>query len=108
MTRFALATVVGSARRLLAVTIAVVAITGTAYLGSHKLSKHGDYAYGSCGFQSGVQIVRSGDFCGPPTRGAWQVPLALVIAVLGLGAAVAVAGRPWRPTHEDMLSGLDV
>jgi len=105
MTRFTLAAVIGSTRRLLAVVIAVLAIAGTAYLGSHKLSNPDHYAYGSCGYQGLIQMPAPHN-CSPPTRAAWQIPLAVVIAVIGIGAAVAVAKPRQRPAHEGLLSGL--
>jgi len=109
MRRFALAAVIGSARRLLAVVIAVLAIAGTAYLSSHRLSNPDHYAYGSCGDQGPIQLVHAGySYCSPPTRAAWQIPLAVVIAILGSGAAIAVASRPCRPRHEGVLRGLDL
>ena len=109
MMRFALAAVIGSTRRLLAVIIAVLAIAGTAYLISHKLSNPDHYAYGSCGDQGPIQLFHAGDsYCSQPTRATWQIPLAVVIAILGSGAAIAVASRPWRPRHESVLSGLDL
>ena len=97
MKGFALAAVVG-VRQLLALIIAVMAIAGAAYLSSHKLDRHGDYAYGSCPPHFGTTLIsRSGPLCGPPTRGAWQIPLALLIGAVGLGAAILVMPkRPWR------------
>jgi hypothetical protein len=90
MKRFVVAAVVGSIRRLLAIVIAVLAIAGTAYLGSHKLSNPDHYQYGGCPWYGVVShgFPRS---CSPPTRAAWQIPLA--IAVFGLGAAVVVTDR---------------
>jgi len=98
MKRFVLAGVIGSVRQLLAVFIAVLAVAGAAYLSSHKLDKHGDYAYGYCPPHFGTTLItKSGPLCGPPTRGAWQIPLAVALAAFGLGAAAAVASdRHWR------------
>jgi hypothetical protein len=92
MKRFVVAAVVGSIRRLLAIVIAVLAIAGTAYLGSHKLSNPDHYQYGGCPWYGVVShgFLRS---CSPPTRAAWQIPLAAAIAVFGLGAAAAVTER---------------
>lgn len=91
-----LAAVIGSVRQVLAIVIAVLAIAGAAYLGTHKLSNPDHYQYGLCSFSS----VTNHGFpppCRPPTRYAWQIPLAVVIAAFGLGAAVAVTSkRPRR------------
>lgn len=97
MKEFVVAAVVG-ARQLLALVIALAAIGGAAYLGSHKLDKHGDYAYGSCPPHFGTTLITSsGPYCGPPTRGAWQSPVAILLGAFGLGAAVLVlGGRRWR------------
>jgi hypothetical protein len=90
MKRIVLAGVVGSTRQLLAIVIAVAAIAGAGYLVSHKLSNPDHYAYGGCPFQ-GIDhgFPRP---CRPPTRAPWQIPLAIVIAVGGLGVAVVVVG----------------
>ena len=99
MTRFGLSAVIGSVRQMLAVVIALLAIAGAVYLVSHKLSNPDHYAYGSCfhgpfGITHGIIQFHG---CNPPTRAVWQIPLAAVLAILGLGAAVVVAGeRPRR------------
>ena len=90
-------------RRLLATVFAVLAIAGTAYLVSHKLSNPDDYRYGSCPFHFAMEPLP----CSPPTRAAWQIPLAIVIAVGGLGAALVVAGeRPRRRAPESEAGAL--
>ena len=105
MTRFALASVVGSMRQLLAVMVAVLAVSGTAYLVSHKLSNPDHYSAvgrGLCNRPSYGELMGGPPPCSPPTRAAWQIPIAIVIAAVGLGAAVKVAGerRPWRHVRD--------
>ena len=98
MKGFALAGVIGSMRQALAIVIALLAIAGTAYLVTHKLSNPDGYQYGICTWYGQVLHgpLRA---CGPPTRAAWQIPLAVVIGLGGLGAAVTVTRRrPSRPT----------
>jgi hypothetical protein len=96
MERFSLAAVVGSMRQALAVFIVLVTVALTGFLVSHKLSNPDHYAYGFCP----DPIVGSHGYpppCRPPTQFAWQLPLAVVIALGGLGAAVAVTSRrSWR------------
>ncbi len=100
MKRFLLAAFVGSARQLLAVFIAVLAVAGTAYLGSHKLSNPYHYQHGFCPDEGFVNHFGPPP-CRPPARAAWQIPLAVAIATLGVGAAVMVAGeRPSRHARD--------
>ena len=92
--------VVESVRQVLAVFIVLLAIAGAAYLGSHKLSNPSHYQYGECFHPAGLYhgpIQTLG--CMPPTRAAWQIPLAIVIGVGGLGAAILITRRPGRPQH---------
>jgi hypothetical protein len=92
-----LAKFIGSARQVLAVFVALVAIAGAAYLVSHKLSKHGDYAYGYCPPHFGTTLITVQSPCRLPTRAFWQIPLAIVIGVGGLGAAALITSRPRSP-----------
>ncbi len=97
MKAFVPATVVGSIRQALAIVIALLTIAGTAYLVTRKLSNPDGYQYGVCPWYGQISHgpLRT---CGPPTRAAWQIPLAVVIGLGGLGAAVAVTSRrPSRP-----------
>ena len=108
MKQFTLGAVLGSVRQLLAIIIAVLSIAGAAYLGSHELSNPDHYAYGGCPSQA---FVNHGWLlpCRPPTRSAWQTPLAITIAALGLGAAVKIAGgRPRRYVREGGIGGLNL
>jgi hypothetical protein len=94
MKGFALAAVTGSLRQVLAIVIAVASIAGTAYLVTHKLSNPDNYRYGGCYHAFVTQEPLP---CRHPTRTAWQIPLAVVVAIGGLGAAVLVTSRrPWR------------
>jgi hypothetical protein len=95
MTRFALAVVIGSMRNLLAIIIAVLAIAGAAYLGTHEVG----FPVHQAACYSGPRL--STPSCRQPTYAAWHMPLAIVLAALGLGAAAAVATeRPWRHAHD--------
>jgi hypothetical protein len=98
MERFSLGVVVGSARQALAIFIVLVTVALTAFLVSHKLSNPDHYQVGGCPFP--VTIVHGpiqGFSCRPPSRAAWQIPLAIVIALGGLGAAAALTSRrSWR------------
>ena len=91
MKGFVLAAVLHSLRQALAIVLAGLAVAGTAYLGSHKLSNPDHYRYGGC-----YRTFFTHGFpprCNPPTRAAWQIPLAIAIGVVGLGSALAVAGK---------------
>ena len=92
-------------RQLLAIVIAVLAVSGTAYLVSHKLSNPDHYSAaggGVCADQVYIMSpVQGGRPCRPPTRAAWQIPLAILIAAVGSGAAVKAAGkRPWHVSRD--------
>jgi hypothetical protein len=93
-----LAAVIGSARQLLAIVVALLAIAGAAYYGTHEV---GFPVHQAACYHSNPRI-RHGNIpsCRQPSPAAWQIPLAVVLAGLGLGAAVAVAGgRPCRQAH---------
>jgi|tagenome__1003787_1003787.scaffolds.fasta_scaffold20880924_3 hypothetical protein len=85
-------------RQVFAIVIAVLAIAGTAYLVSNRLSNpdhYQPYGGGVCADQVYIMSpVQGGRPCRPPTRATWQVPLAVAIAILGLGAAVKVDAAP--------------
>jgi hypothetical protein len=96
MKRLALGAVVDSARWLLAFSIAVLAFAGSSYLVGRQLNNPDHYKYGVCPWygQALHGPLRS---CRLPTRATWQIPLAVVILLGGLGTAVLVAGeRPRR------------
>jgi hypothetical protein len=100
MRRFVLEAVVGWARRLFAVITAVLAVAGASYFVGHKLSNPDHYQrWGICSTPTTVihvTIIRQFS-CSPPTRYAWQIPLALVILFGGLGVAVVISGDRLRP-----------
>jgi hypothetical protein len=95
MTGFALAAVIRSVRQVLAIFVVVVAIAGAGYLGIHKLGAPQNYAFGRCSYPQGVYHGPI-PTCRPPTRLAWQLPVAVVVALGGLGAAVALGGSTER------------
>jgi hypothetical protein len=92
MKRFALAAVLGSMRQLLAITIALLAVAGAFYLSGHKLNNPDHYRFAGCPSQ-GFVYHDVPPPCMPPTRAAWQIPLAVMVTLIGLGAAVTVAGE---------------
>ena len=96
MRRFVIATVVDATRSILATVIALLAIGGAVYIGVHPF---GRFAYG-CGDTGNSSLVCL--ILYHPTRLAWQVPVAVVVGLVGLGLAAAVAywrraRRPERP-----------
>lgn len=105
MTGSVLEAVVGSARQMIAVVIALLSIAGAGYLLSHKLNNPDHFVYytyrplpgyragqGYCGrFPTGGITHGIPGHCEPPTRAAWQIPLAVVLVLAGLGA-VGVVG----------------
>src|SRR4051794_4489756 len=106
MARFAFAVVVGSVRNLLAIIIAVLAIAGAAYPGTHEVGfpVHQTACYSNPRLHTPRLHTPS---CRQPTYAAWQIPLAILLAALGLGAAAAVASdRPWRQAHDRTADGV--
>jgi hypothetical protein len=71
-------------RRAAAAALAVVALGSAIYFGSLRLETHGDYPACQRRFQTAFGN------CGPDSRGFWQFLLAIVIAALGLAAAIRV------------------
>ena len=92
MKALVLAAVIGSIRRLLAITIAVLTVAAAYYFGTHKLSNPDHYQYGGCPSYNVVVHSRP-PTCLPPTLAGWQIPLAILIGAVGLGAAAAVSGQ---------------
>jgi hypothetical protein len=70
-----------------AIVLAVVAVAAAVVLGSLRLNPHGA---GSMNM-GGLNGVNAGQVAWTAERASWQTPVAIVIAVLGLGAAVGVA-----------------
>jgi hypothetical protein len=70
--------------------LAAVAVAAAVVLGSLPLNPHGHEFLNMGGLDGhihGPAVIWTG------ARAAWQIPVAVVIAVLGIGAAVAVANR---------------
>ena len=84
MTRFVLATSASSARQLLAIAIALAAIGWGGYLGSHPLNRvRGCWDSGFC--RTGTPALSS--------RFVWQIPVAVLLGLAGVGSALVVTGR---------------
>jgi hypothetical protein len=91
MGRYVLASGIRAVRSALAICIALVAIAGATYLGTHRFNNPYHYDYGDCVAPQGIfHGYRS---CSRPSLFAWQIPLALVIGVGGVGVAVALTSR---------------
>ena len=73
-------------RYAIPVALALVALVAAALIGSLHLSTAGNYP--DC-----LHLSLVSPSCHAPSRGTWQIPLALAIAAIGLGAAVAVWKR---------------
>ena len=111
MKRFVLAAVVGSLRWAVAVVIALVALAGATDLVSHRLSNPDHYhaliSDGGPGcVYPGPHVLNWGiqqPTCSPPTRAAWQIPLAVLLAAVALGAVLAGADeRPRRRSSPEL------
>jgi hypothetical protein len=98
MKGFVLVAVIGSMRRALAVVVVLVALPAAIYVGSHKLSNPDNYhalrSEGGPGCVYTRQRVPPtlspfGPTCSRPTRAAWQIPLAVLLAAVALGAVLA-------------------
>jgi hypothetical protein len=95
MKRFGLAAVIGSVRQALAIFILLATAPAASFLVSHRLSNPDHWAYGGCPHPD--YIIHAYSPCRPPSQFAWQIPLAVVIALGGLGAAAAATSkRSWR------------
>jgi hypothetical protein len=75
-------------RKAAALTLGVVALGGAAYLGSVHLDAHGNYPI-CLEYQDG--LLRPP--CAASTRSGWQLPVAVLIAALGVVGAVGVLKR---------------
>ena len=84
-------------RRAAAAALAVVALGSATYFGSLRLDTHGDYP--AC--QRSWQALD----CGPDSRGFWQFLVAIVIAALGLAAAIRVLERSDRDPVQRAVAG---
>ena len=104
MKGFAFSAVLGSMGRALAVVIALVALAGAIYFGGHKLSNPDHYSAvggGLCNRPVYGELIGGPPRCSPPTRVAWQIPLAALLAVVALGAVLA-AGADVRPRRRPL------
>ncbi len=73
-------------RQGVAIVVAGVAIAGAVYFGSLKLDPHGP---AHCAARIVLVTCPSYDIRRTSKRATWQIPVAIVIAAVGLGAAVA-------------------
>jgi hypothetical protein len=76
-------------RKIAALALILAALGGAAYFGSLRLNAHGNYPL--CLEYQGDVLQRPP--CGPATRSAWQLPVAVVIAALGALGAVGVVNQ---------------
>jgi hypothetical protein len=111
MKRFILAAVVGSLRWAVAVVIALVALSGAIYFGSHKLNNPDHYhalisdGGPGCVYPGPGRVIHPHQFrCSPPTRAAWQIPLAVLLVAVALGAVLASANEFPRRRRSPELS----
>ena len=102
--------VADAVRQMLAIVIAIAAIAGAGYLLSHKLDNPDHFVYlryaaapqppGYCERFNTGEVIHPGEAhvppCQPPTRAAWQIPLAVLLAITGLGAAAMVGSGTGR------------
>ena len=100
-------------RRALAVVVVLVALPAAIYVGSHKLGNPDNYqslrsnggpgcVYTHVHYMRHSTLLPFGPTCSPPTRAAWQIPLAVLLAAVALGAVLASAnehpGRRSQPS----------
>ncbi|MDX6482137.1 MAG: hypothetical protein QOG85_2647 [Gaiellaceae bacterium] len=86
-------------RRLIAVVVVVLAVGGAGYLGIHPFnyrvfSKEGVGCPGPRPLSLELYQHPKHSPCVPPSRFAWQIPAALLLALAGFGAAAIVATGP--------------
>jgi hypothetical protein len=96
MLRFRLALIAYSTRLILPFVIAMLAIGGASYLGIVPLNDHG-YPGGTALEQCSSNLLIFYAWCGPNSRFAWQIPVGVLIGVVGLGAAAGFAW--WNRRH---------
>jgi hypothetical protein len=84
-------------RLALAIVVAGIALGGAAFLAGADLIMHGHYhcdtqgaPIGECNLQGSYWVA---------DRAAWQIPVAVVIAVVGLGAAVLLVRKNSDPVQ---------
>ena len=82
-------------RRLVAVLVVGIALAGAVYLGSLRLGSRPIFYY--C-INTGFTQPAHPAVCGTRSRAGWQIPVAILIATLGVtGGLVVLRTRPRRP-----------
>ena len=76
-------------RQALAVVVAAIALAGAAFLASADLVMHGHYYCDTQGAPPGECILQGSYWVAD--RAAWQIPVAILIGAVGLGAAFLLA-----------------
>ena len=97
----------GSAAVFAAIMLAGVGIAGGVYLGSARLSQSRHFnCVASPDFGGGTCDSTVSSWSVVSTKGAWQIPVAIVAAFAGVaaGAALLVARRPQGQLGGDLLS----
>jgi hypothetical protein len=77
-------------RQALAIVVAGIAVFGATFLATANLTLHGHYHCDAQGALPGSQCNLSRSYW-VADRAAWQIPVAIVIAAVGLGAAILLA-----------------
>jgi hypothetical protein len=77
-------------RGALAIVVAGVALFGATFLATADLTLHGHYHCDAQGAQPGYQCNLQRSYW-VADRAVWQIPVAIVIAAVGLGAAILLA-----------------
>ena len=82
-------------RRLAAVAVVATALAVAAYLGSLRLGSTPIFYY--C-INTGFTQPAHPEVCGTRSRAGWQIPVSILIGVLGVaGGLVVLRTRPKRP-----------
>lgn len=76
-------------RKAAAGALTVVALAAAAYFANLRLSTHGNYPSCVSHIPIGVWVGP----CGPASRAVWQLPVAVLIASLGVLGAVRLLKR---------------
>jgi hypothetical protein len=77
-------------RRALAIVVAGIAFSGAVFLAIAELTLHGHYHCDTQGAPPGYQCNLQSSYW-VADRAAWQIPVAIVLAAIGLGAAILIA-----------------
>lgn len=81
----------------LAIVVAAIALLGAAFLFTADLTTHGHYHCDREGVRPGSQLCNLAGSYWVADRAAWQIPVAIVLAGLGLAAVIWVV----RSTRSD-------